>query len=679
MMNKLGFRPKQSFSKLLPFCQHTFPELVSFDIFETLLIRTVATPNDVNRLLARRLRTKGLCDLDDDAFIALRRQAEDLALRENRAHRESQTTLREIAKKLGKLTGLPFSLTWSFAEQELELEAELLHAIPEGADLVREYRDQGAKIAFISDMYLPSDKIFYWLEREGIARAGEQVFVSGEVGLSKGSGNLFSHVLAELNIPKARALHIGNNHHADLSGARLAGIQSRLLDVGNLNRYEKNLAVAPGGWGGVLAGTSRMVRLQTKACSDSFEAVAAGVIAPIILSYVMWLIDCAQKRGVDHLFFLSRDGHLPFLVAQRMAIRLGISIPMTYLYSSRRTWCLAALKERTESSLSWVLESTSFLCIRSCLARVGLNPEDVEQLLTETGFPPACWDKNLDETERARIASLLLENTHLEGLLERRKQEEKAILKDYLTQESVLSCKVIGLCDLGWHGTLQQALRNLLDGSFGAPQAEIEGYYIGVNRSERFVPKSNNTARGFLKDAYHGPEQLGLWNKRMGFFLETFCATDHGTLIAYVNKEGWVVPRLDPRFNENNGEDLRKIVVETTLNFADRLSLKHFDRSALENVPLALLKNVETFWLKPTRNEAKVWGRFPVDDRKGRDGSKDLGLASPFGWRTVLDIFKNDREKNSITWFAGSMVQTHPIIKKALSAAIRLKNLCKPK
>ena len=653
------------------------PVVASFDVFETLLVRPVGGPDDVNRLLAQRLRALGLSTLSDDAFAELRRDAELRAASANSLDRESQFTLSEVAAELSLATSLPVSVASRFCEEEVKLEGELLRALPGAKHLVEQYRQSGSQIVFSSDMYLPSKDIFAWLLREGIACEGDRIFVSGELGVSKGTGNLFRRIMRELHVKAHHIEHVGNNRHADVRGAELAGVIPRFVNQGNLTRYEKTLAGAPGGWGGALAGTSRLVRLQSAAQENSLGAAAAGVVAPLIASYVVWLLEDARERGVDHLLFLSRDGQLPYRVAQVLAPRMGINIPMTYLYASRRTWSLAALCELNTSSLTWVLESTSFLSVRSCLARAGISPDSVSRQLEEVGFGRSSWDENLKDEEREKLEGLLLSHPKLAELFTEKSREAVGLLARYLEQEGVLAANSIGLCDLGWHGTLQQALRDTLDRACDRQSSKLFGYYVGINRSDRFTPSERNITFGFLKDAYHGPKQVGKWHTRMGFFLETFCAADHGTLIAYEERDGRVQARLDERFDGEKGAMLRGVLLRSCLQFAAALPIELYRRSALRELPLPILHNVEAFWNRPRREEAQVWGRFPVDDRKGKDGSEDAGLATPFTYGTALDVLKNGSGKDRVAWFAGAMAQSDPWVVRAVSLAFKWDQLTK--
>jgi hypothetical protein len=101
-----------------------------------------------------------------------------------------------------------------------------------------------------------------------------------------------------------------------------------------------------GGPGGVrLAAAAAIVRQEVQARSardGAIRDVSAGVAGPFLTAYVLWLLFDAQARGIERLYFLSRDGEVLLGLADILAPRLGITIERRYLYASRRAWNCAA-------------------------------------------------------------------------------------------------------------------------------------------------------------------------------------------------------------------------------------------------------------------------------------------------------------------------------------------------
>ena len=97
---------------------------------------------------------------------------------------------------------------------ELEVERENLSPVRQALDLIRNYRKKGKRILFISDMYLPSDFLKSQLRRFGFWEEEDRIYVSGEIGLTKHSGNLFRYIQREERILRCSWIHVGIIHIA---------------------------------------------------------------------------------------------------------------------------------------------------------------------------------------------------------------------------------------------------------------------------------------------------------------------------------------------------------------------------------------------------------------------------------------------------------------------------------
>lgn len=196
----------------------------SFDVFDTVLTRTVLRPKDVFHLVGQRLASyhaelfPRLCN----GFWGARVWSEFMARRRSVAE---DITLLDIYASLARDFGLRDADRSLLTEAELTVESEVLVPIDGAALLLSAVRTDGAGLAFISDMYLPSGFIQGVLERFGLFLPGDRLYVSGELGKSKGSGNLFRHVLGDLNIPPGQLVHCGDNPVTDCRVPRALGIR----------------------------------------------------------------------------------------------------------------------------------------------------------------------------------------------------------------------------------------------------------------------------------------------------------------------------------------------------------------------------------------------------------------------------------------------------------------------
>ena len=173
-------------------------DAVAFDVFDTLIKRDVAVPTGLFRLMG-------------NDFYAARIRAE----REARAAQSREVTLAEIYAR-------PCLARYdAAAECAAELAACAVNKLV--LDAVQTLKEQGKKLYYISDMYLPQAQIDAMLRRCGYP-CFDGGFVSCTYGVQKRSGRLFKRFLQETGLTAKQLLFIGDSWRADVAGAALAGI-----------------------------------------------------------------------------------------------------------------------------------------------------------------------------------------------------------------------------------------------------------------------------------------------------------------------------------------------------------------------------------------------------------------------------------------------------------------------
>ena len=198
-------------------------DTVSFDIFDTLIEREVCRPSDIFRIAGREVLGAG----EEDTFCRKRIIAEEIA-REGRENHE--VVLDNIYEELLGEYGSKCSI---LKEAEVDLEVRLCHKKKANFPFYKTCNAKGKQIFLVSDMYLPSEIIRNMLNKCGIDQYNA-LYVSGEYGRNKISGELFQVLLRDNHIDCSRMVHIGDSIKADVMGAHKAGIKAVL--VGRKNR-----------------------------------------------------------------------------------------------------------------------------------------------------------------------------------------------------------------------------------------------------------------------------------------------------------------------------------------------------------------------------------------------------------------------------------------------------------
>ena len=317
---------------------------LTVDVFDTVLTRRYLAPGDIFHETAERALTEGALDRRlAGSFPADRVEAERLA---ERTHGISCATLAEIYTCYAERAGLESASAGRLCA--LEIEAELAAAVPIPAviELLAACRSHGARIAFVSDMYLDAQTIRRLLDRIGAGHAESEIVVSCEHRRRKADGGLF----ACCNLSREPGfLHLGDSPERDGDGARRAGGTPYSVNPAHPTRYEQQLASCVR-QGPValrqLAGVSRAARIGAPMSRDRRAQVinetAANLAGPLALAYAAWTLERAQQRGLRRLYFAAREGEILLSVARELERVWQTGIDLRYLCVSRNTLMLPA-------------------------------------------------------------------------------------------------------------------------------------------------------------------------------------------------------------------------------------------------------------------------------------------------------------------------------------------------
>ncbi len=150
-----------------------------------------------------------------------------------RKTRQEDVSFEDIYRVLAQRHRLTGTHQKELMAAELATESAVLVPVNGAIPLVENTRRMKCQIIFVSDMYLPSGFIAEILARYGLFIPGDRVYVSGEVGKTKGRGSLFRHILADLEIAPTGLVHYGDNPHADWHVPTMLGIS--LLKRGDVS------------------------------------------------------------------------------------------------------------------------------------------------------------------------------------------------------------------------------------------------------------------------------------------------------------------------------------------------------------------------------------------------------------------------------------------------------------
>lgn len=521
--------------------------VVSFDVFDTALRRTVFKPADIFLLTQARMRAAhpGFEKNFYRDRIAAETEARTLAAGLSR----QEVTFEEIYSCLSSSFGYTEDECLTLKEMELQTETESSTADPVILELYKRLLKAGKRVIFISDMYLPSGFIKRLLHNAGYDRY-ELLLVSSELQKTKWTGESFTHALDCLSISGDQMTHVGDNRESDWISPRRLGIASvewfKLADLARQVDWFRQIEDLYAGergedpWSGILL----QVIAEEALSADRrkiWEMIGRCVAAPIYYGFARWLMSEVSSSGINRLYFLSRDGHVmnkAFRILQECEGTHG-QVTCSYLFASRRAINFPMMREHDDVSIPFLMSGTLLRTAGGYLERIGIDPSLYGKVFRAAGFRSA----------RQRIRShddfkkLHKVFCSMEGVVLEKARSERVRMEKYLEQEGFFSSGNAAVIDIGWHGSLQRSLCRLLD-ERGQGNQGLAGYYLATY-AHAWRPEGGNTSlKGYILDYGKPEENMDILMASIEFY-EFLHLAPHGTVTGYEQTESGIVARCE--------------------------------------------------------------------------------------------------------------------------------------
>ena len=204
-------------------------ELVSFDVFDTVLLRN--TKCETRRFLEIAERCSSLVyshtgrSIEPAVMLIARLGATEISYRLSQPVRGCREgSLNEIHLGVARRLNLPDELAKQFVAEEVRYEMETLTLNPWFRSAAKMIQTSGLKITFISDMYMSGKDIAELIDGKASTDFGpNSVYSSGDLKISKKSGLLYDYVAQRFGVETGRAFHLGDNIETDYRCARSRG------------------------------------------------------------------------------------------------------------------------------------------------------------------------------------------------------------------------------------------------------------------------------------------------------------------------------------------------------------------------------------------------------------------------------------------------------------------------
>lgn len=467
-------------------------EVISFDIFDTLLKRNVPDPNQIFNIVEKKSGVFGFAKKRIEAAQSAKCNAVN-----------GEVTYDEI---YAQIDGISDEQRNELKQLELDIEKKYLQANWEMKEIYDWCVNHHKKIIAVSDMYLPARKLNELLVENGFYI--EHIFVSCEEHASKRSGKLFDIVSKKINTKNV--LHIGDSWKGDFFTPIISGWKAVHYSVG-----EKGNSILD-------------CVIKNNHNKNYFQNLGFSVLGPMLYAFSLWLDE--RTKGVDTLLFFSRDGYIMKKAYEKLK-----NTESSYVYVSRRSLTTATIWMHPEfDTIKEIMEFPHDFTLFDFVRKIGLDPQKIQFELFQLDGKQK-YEEN-DFWNDLKIKNFY--NSIKCEVIENSKQQYKWFF-EYM--EPFLKGKSIGIVDIGWKATMQSKFSELLKANPVYKDCSIHGFYLGVEKQtddvDVFLYKSNQqTTFKTAIDAGYG-------------VIETLFLAREGTVVKY-SQEGPVQAEYEVKTEE---------------------------------------------------------------------------------------------------------------------------------
>ena len=461
-------------------------DIVSFDIFDTILCRPAICPDSVLKFIGHLLKRQYN---EFDNFFNLRKEAEWHARKIKSFMGDVSIT--EIYSSFESISCLPRNLVDIAIQVELCIDVKLCRLRPSVYQMISTAKQLGKRVIAISDTYYNSDYINHLLLKNGVSIYFDKIYLSSEEQARKDRGDLWNKIISLEHFSANKWMHIGDNEQSDIQAASDRNLHFyhlmrppelfRLVGYNDTTNTEK--------WGTHLVMGPTMLRIAgcpfTKGQSfNPIELDDAGdlgytIFGPVVFTFMAWLISHPSFSKVSHLYFLSREGYLLIDLYNTMRVQFpNLKLPAaTYFYTSRRVALSASLGVTSD--------------IKNILAGFGFNGTLAKLLENRIGFVLPEEYKYLDYSISLPRDSLsvfdtlcsLSEHLILHGISELRN------IQAYCHTTGIMNTDISAIVDIGYSATIQKSLQSIIGKG-------LIGFYFGTFSNAQEVSKLDGDAFG---------------------------------------------------------------------------------------------------------------------------------------------------------------------------------------
>ncbi|MBU0633349.1 HAD-IA family hydrolase [bacterium] len=653
-------------------------KLVSFDLFDTLVYRYLFHPSDIF-LKLQETESVQSCGL---SHFADKRQFFENRARQMRDDKED-ISLYEVYSHFVKDAA-------AFVESELQIEDRYIYANALLDGWIGMAHAAGKRVVITSDFYLSAEELeqiaLYKLQNSHLI---SRVYVSGQEGVLKSTGNLFKRVMAEESVKPEQILHVGDKHKNDHIAPKNLGIKTIYTGLsGSIQKaYEIErafLTQKPH----LLQASRQHVASHSPypkgAKENIFYEIGSYVFAPALYAFSYWTLELCLARGLTQINCLMREGRIfkKSLESVKNSDKRFADIQINLIYASRASLFFPYLHDDKIDDAHMIYGDMSVGEYYK-LCRIKPSSNEVIKYIDED----LRKSKNIFTETHERVYDLVFSD------IESRKDEIKQashtqaeLFREHLKQLDYTKESI--LLDFGGSGSMFGIIDKLLKEE--APSTYIlffEQKKVLQNslKIESFFPYRDEfkkscdailTYAPIIEALFNADEGTTVALKRSGSlvipvlgrsnksFFEQFFAFDRGVLefIAYVNQDEKLHKTASDEERLSYAQIIHRLLVAPTKQEAQTLGTLPFEQDAeglrhetfLDEISLAYLKKegIENYFFNLIKhnNRSALKCFWPHGEIARHDDTLLAKMHNPEFFvspnhNDVSDIIKQLREK----------------------------------
>ncbi|WP_163195542.1 HAD family hydrolase [Clostridium thermarum] len=528
-------------------------EVVSFDIFDTLIKRYVNDPKEIFtmvEIIYNQRNGEQILNFKKERTMAERR-ARRKSIHEELSIIDIYRELRHVYKEAADIL------------MKLEIECEInLTGLNQELKPVYDYCiNKKKKVIVTSDMYLTSDTLRMILNKNGIV-GFDRLYVSSEYKLTKYTGRLYSQILKELDCHCKSILHIGDNYKSDFKNASKIGINA--YHFKGFKENHKKIVLEEEVHAKKVNVINQFINDKLKNKHDRyFYNFGYKNLGILLYGFLQWIHNQCKRHNVHKILFFSRDGYFMKKAYIEKYI-IEDKIPCDYMYVSRRSLIVPSLTENISSDeLINILGLRKKDTIESFFKRIGLDVSKYQELISNCNYKVT----DAIDLENKRESFDKLFNLIRKDIAENAFKERQALVK-YIKYNGFDNSK-IAVVDIGWRGSMQYFLMETLKSI--NMTSDINGFYLGLNRAVEYFIRLGMKAKGYI---FFGNKRGEYEIKTSSFvgLMESLFMAPHGTVLGYKDLGDRIEPILDDLEYSSKDVSIISEIQEGALKFIEDFS-----------------------------------------------------------------------------------------------------------